>query len=177
MATELHFGRAAQKLHMGQSTLSDLIQRLEREMGTPLLMRTTRRVALSSAGAELLGAPKPFSTKSPAPPPQCIGWPRGTPAQCAWVSRRLLRRYYRPTLLTTCAPRRQKSSSCSTHVADRPHARDRRRRSRHRDHLWSGVGSTGRRRRSVLRRALTRFCEARSPVRPERRRDIGSAEG
>ena len=55
MATELHFGRAAEKLHMGQSTLSDLIQRLEREMGTPLLMRTTRRVALSSAGAELLG--------------------------------------------------------------------------------------------------------------------------
>ena len=55
VATELHFGRAAQKLHMGQSTLSDLIRRLEREMGTPLLMRTTRRVALSSAGAELLG--------------------------------------------------------------------------------------------------------------------------
>jgi len=55
VATELHFGRAAEKLHMGQSTLSDLIQRLEREMGTPLLMRTTRRVALSSAGAELLG--------------------------------------------------------------------------------------------------------------------------
>jgi hypothetical protein len=55
VATELHFGRAAQKLHMGQSTLSDLIQRLEREMGAPLLMRTTRRVALSSAGAELLG--------------------------------------------------------------------------------------------------------------------------
>src|SRR5262245_7096885 len=43
---------------MGQSTLSDLIQRLEREMGTPLLMRTTRRVALNSAGAELLGRAK-----------------------------------------------------------------------------------------------------------------------
>jgi DNA-binding transcriptional LysR family regulator len=55
VATELHFGRAAHKLHMGQSSLSDLIRRLEREMGTPLLMRTTRRVALSSAGAELLG--------------------------------------------------------------------------------------------------------------------------
>lgn len=54
MATELHFGRAAQRLHMGPSTLSDLIQRLEREMGTPLLMRTTRRVTLNSAGAELL---------------------------------------------------------------------------------------------------------------------------
>jgi DNA-binding transcriptional LysR family regulator len=58
VATELHFGRAAQNLHMSQSTLSELIQRLEREMGTPLLLRTTRRVALSSAGAELLGRAK-----------------------------------------------------------------------------------------------------------------------
>jgi DNA-binding transcriptional LysR family regulator len=58
VATELHFGRAAQSLHMGQSTLSELIRRLEREMGTPLLLRTTRRVTLSSAGAELLGRAK-----------------------------------------------------------------------------------------------------------------------
>jgi DNA-binding transcriptional LysR family regulator len=55
VAGELHFGRAAQKLHMGQPTLSDLIRRLEREVGTPLLTRTTRRVALTQAGAELLG--------------------------------------------------------------------------------------------------------------------------
>lgn len=53
VASELHFGRAAEKLHMGQPTLSDLVRRLEREMGTPLLTRTTRRVALTSAGAEL----------------------------------------------------------------------------------------------------------------------------
>ena len=54
MATELHFGRAAEKLFIGQPTLSDLIRRLERELGTPLLTRTTRRVALTDAGAELL---------------------------------------------------------------------------------------------------------------------------
>lgn len=54
VATELHFGRAAEKLHIGQPTLSELIQRLERELGTPLLRRTTRRVTLTSAGAELL---------------------------------------------------------------------------------------------------------------------------
>lgn len=54
VATELHFGRAAQKLHMGQPTLSDLVRRLEREVGAPLLTRTTRRVALTGAGAELL---------------------------------------------------------------------------------------------------------------------------
>jgi DNA-binding transcriptional LysR family regulator len=54
VATELHFGRAAEKLFMGQPTLSDLVRRLERELGTPLLTRTTRRVALTEAGAELL---------------------------------------------------------------------------------------------------------------------------
>jgi DNA-binding transcriptional LysR family regulator len=54
VATELHFGRAAEKLHIGQPTLSELIQRLERELGTPLLRRTTRRVSLTTAGSELL---------------------------------------------------------------------------------------------------------------------------
>lgn len=54
VATELHFGRAAEALHMSQPTLSELVRRLEREMGTPLLARTTRRVALTSAGVELL---------------------------------------------------------------------------------------------------------------------------
>lgn len=54
VASELHFGRAAEKLHIGQPTLSDLVRRLEREMGATLLTRTTRRVELTSAGAELL---------------------------------------------------------------------------------------------------------------------------
>ena len=54
VATELHFGRAAERLHLAPPTLSELIRRLERELGTPLFTRTTRRVALTSAGAELL---------------------------------------------------------------------------------------------------------------------------
>jgi DNA-binding transcriptional LysR family regulator len=53
VATELHFGRAAQKLHVSQPTLSDMVRRLERELGTPLLSRTTRRVALTAAGIEM----------------------------------------------------------------------------------------------------------------------------
>lgn len=55
VGTELHFGRAAEKLHIGQPTLSDLVRRLERELGATLLTRTTRRVALTQAGTELLG--------------------------------------------------------------------------------------------------------------------------
>jgi DNA-binding transcriptional LysR family regulator len=55
VAHELHFGRAAARLHLGQPTLSDLVRRLERELGTPLFHRTTRRVVLTEAGAVLLG--------------------------------------------------------------------------------------------------------------------------
>ncbi len=58
VAAELHFGRAAERLHMAAPTLSELIRRLERELGTPLFTRTTRRVAMTSAGAELLARSK-----------------------------------------------------------------------------------------------------------------------
>jgi DNA-binding transcriptional LysR family regulator len=58
VATELHFGRAAERLHLGAPTLSEQIRRLERELGTPLFTRTTRRVVMTSAGAELLARSK-----------------------------------------------------------------------------------------------------------------------
>ena len=54
VARELHFGRAADTLHLGQPTLSETIRRLEREVGAPLFTRTSRRVALTGAGRELL---------------------------------------------------------------------------------------------------------------------------
>jgi DNA-binding transcriptional LysR family regulator len=54
VADERHFTRAAQRLHVAQSTISASVRSLEREFGTPLFVRTTRRVELTDAGQALL---------------------------------------------------------------------------------------------------------------------------
>jgi DNA-binding transcriptional LysR family regulator len=54
VAEERHFTRAAQRLHVAQSTISSSVRSLEREFGAPLFVRTTRRVQLTDAGAALL---------------------------------------------------------------------------------------------------------------------------
>ncbi|ONG47308.1 LysR family transcriptional regulator [Pseudoroseomonas deserti] len=54
VAEELHFGRAAARLHMLPSALGRHVRLLEEELGAPLFRRSTRQVALTAAGAALL---------------------------------------------------------------------------------------------------------------------------
>ena len=54
VAEELHFRRAAERLHVAQPAVSEQVRKLEQELGVRLLDRTQRSVSLTDAGAVLL---------------------------------------------------------------------------------------------------------------------------
>ncbi len=66
VAEELHFARAAEKLHIEQSPLSRAIKELEEELGVALLVRTTRSTRLSAGFAlGLAGAAHIATSREP----------------------------------------------------------------------------------------------------------------
>jgi DNA-binding transcriptional LysR family regulator len=54
VAEELHFRRAAERLHVAQPAVSEQVRKLEQELGVRLLNRTQRSVSLTEAGSAML---------------------------------------------------------------------------------------------------------------------------
>ncbi|MEV6645975.1 LysR substrate-binding domain-containing protein [Amycolatopsis sp. NPDC051371] len=66
VAGTLHFGRAADELHIAQPVLSRQIRALETDLGTPLFIRDSHGVVLTDAGRQLLADTGPLLASADA---------------------------------------------------------------------------------------------------------------
>lgn len=76
VAHELHFGRAAQQVHLSPSSLSEQISALERRLSRPLFHRSSRAVELTEHGQELV----PLARAATAAMDEVLDWARGDAA-------------------------------------------------------------------------------------------------
>ncbi|MFC8226662.1 LysR substrate-binding domain-containing protein [Streptomyces sp. NPDC057287] len=77
LADELHFGRTADRMRLSRARVSQLVQRLERRVGAPLFVRTSRRVALTSLGAQLRADLEPHHRAMEAALARAVATARG----------------------------------------------------------------------------------------------------
>jgi DNA-binding transcriptional LysR family regulator len=77
VARLLHFGRAADELHIAQPVLSRQIRALERELGTPLFARDSHGVSCTDAGRQLLDDAVPLLAAADAAQRRAIRAARG----------------------------------------------------------------------------------------------------
>jgi DNA-binding transcriptional LysR family regulator len=66
VADKLHFGRAADELHIAQPVLSRQIRALEKDLGAPLFTRDSHGVALTDAGRQLVADAGPLLASAQA---------------------------------------------------------------------------------------------------------------
>jgi DNA-binding transcriptional LysR family regulator len=79
VADELHFGRAAERLHIAQPVLSRQIRALEDELGAELFARDRRGTLLTPAGEQVLEDARPLLAASQALLRRARSAARGTP--------------------------------------------------------------------------------------------------
>ncbi len=77
LAEELHFGHAAERLHVSTARISQTIRKLERRVGVPLFNRSSRRVELSPVGRQLYDELRPAWNQIAAALAQAIETGRG----------------------------------------------------------------------------------------------------
>ncbi|NYI06963.1 LysR family transcriptional regulator [Allostreptomyces psammosilenae] len=80
LAEELHFGRTAARMRLSRARVSQLVQRLERRVGAPLFIRTSRCVVLTSLGRQLRADLEPHHRAIQAALRRAISTARGIEA-------------------------------------------------------------------------------------------------